>query len=331
MEYNLSLERTNQERYDQFASYLKLEHGLGEGTIKLYKRHLKRFKTWHEERSLDIPKTWVQFDENDIRAYIMATEPSPSYANLLIATLSRFFRFQRDVLKERINDPSTLIARPKQSKHRPPVLEPNEVETLMNYAYKHSPDALKLRNWAFIGFLYGSGLRISETCGLTMKQIRYRDELPYAVNVIGKGDKERSVVLNDTAKVALYKWLRHRQKLMLELPPNINRLNVWVNPIGRFAGRSIQPPTIRKMISDFGKEALGKNVHPHMFRHSFITQAVRGGAPLHAIQAAAGHADLSTTGRYMHANEADIEGVASSVADALQGGQVPDVNPSEVF
>jgi len=57
-----------------------------------------------------------------------------------------------------------------------------------------------------------------------------------------------------------------------------------------------------------------------MFRHSFITQAVRGGAPLHASQAAAGHADLSTTSRYMHANEADIAGVAASVQDVLLGG-----------
>ena len=320
----MSPEQTNQERYDYFASYLKLEHGLGDGSINLYKKHLKRFKTWHEQRS-SISKTWAQFNENDIRTYIMAIEPSPAYANLLIAALSRFFRFQRDVLKERIDDPSSLIARPKQNKHHPSVLEPHEIEKLMSYVYKHSLDALKLRNWSFIGFLYGSGLRISECCGLTMQQIRYQDDLPYAVNVIGKGNKERTVVLNNTAKVALYKWLKHRQKLMIDLPPDTSRLHIWINPMGRYAGRAIQPTAIRTMLSDFGKKALGKNVHPHMLRHSFITQAVRGGAPLHAIQAAAGHADLSTTGRYMHANEADIAGVAASVQDILLGGaRVPD-------
>ena len=313
-----SAEHTDEERYDHFVSYLKLEHGLGNSTIALYRQHLERFKSWQEQKG-DVVKTWIEFNENDVRAYIMATEPSPAYANLLMATLSRFFRFQRDVLKERLDDPTTLVARPKQSKHHPEVLEPQEVETLMNYVYEHSPEALKLRNWSLIGFLYGSGLRISETCGLTMKQVRYQDELPYAVSVIGKGNKERSVVLNDTAKVALYKWLRHRQKLMLELPPNIDRSLVWINPLGRYAGEAIKPAAVRKMLRDLGKEALGKNVHPHMFRHTFITQAVRGGAQLHAIQAAAGHADLSTTGRYMHADEADIVNVAKSVRDVLQG------------
>ena len=324
MSSQISPERTNQERYDNFASYLKLEHGLSDSSINLYRKHLRRFKLWHEEKN-SATKAWVDFGEDDVRAYIMAIEPSPSYAGLLMAALGRFFRFQRDILKERSDDPTTLIARPKQKKHRPNALEPREVETLMSYAYEHSPVALKLRNWSFIGFLYGSGLRISETCGLGIKQVRYQDDLPYAVDVIGKGDKERTVVLNDTAKVALYKWLKHRQRLMFDLPPNVDRSYVWVNPIGRYAGQSIKPASIRKMLSDFGKEALGKNVNPHMFRHSFITQAVRGGASLHAIQAAAGHANLSTTGRYMHANEADIASVARSVEDALQGGvRLPD-------
>ena len=321
----MNLEQVNQERYEYFANYLKLEHGLGDSSINLYRKHLIRFKAWHEKKSSGLRKTWAEFDEADIRAYIIAIEPSSSYAGLLIAALSRFFRFQRDVLKERIDDPSALIARPKRNQNRPATLEPHEVEKLMSYVYKHSSEVLKLRNWSFIGFLYGSGLRISENCGLTMQQVRYQDDLPYAVNVKGKGDKERSVVLNDTAKVALYKWLKHRQKLMLELPPDTDRLLVWINPMGRYAGRAIQPAAIRKMLSDFGKEALGKNVHPHMLRHSFITQAVRGGAPLHAIQAVAGHADLSTTGRYMHANEADIAGVAASVQDVLLGdAQIPD-------
>ena len=316
--------QTDQERYDYFANYLKLEHGLGDSSISLYRKSIKRFKVWHEQKSSK-PKAWAQFDENDIRAYIMAIEPSPAYANLLTVIFSRFFCFQRDVLKERTDDPSSLIARPKRKHSRPSILEPHEVEKLMSYVYKHSLEALKLRNWSFIGFLYGSGLRISECCGLTMQQIRYQDGLPYAVDVIGKGEKERSVVLNDTAKVALYKWLKHRQKLMFDLPPDTSRFRVWINPMGRYAGRAIQPTAIRTMLSDFGKKALGKNVHPHMLRHSFITQAVRGGAPLHAIQAVAGHADLSTTGRYMHANEADIAGVAASVQDVLLGdARVPD-------
>ena len=314
----LRTKRTNEEYYKSFAEHLQFEHGLNVSSIGRYVDHLKRFSVWHNENTNGKAKTWKRLTENDVRNYIIAIKPSSAYAGLIIASLGRFFCFQRDVLKERTNDPTALITRPKQVRAPPAVLEPHEIEALMKYVYKHSTETLKLRNWSLIGFLYGSGLRVTEACDLTMEQVRYQDDLPHAVNIVGKGGKGRTVVLNDTAKVALHKWFRHRPKIVLELPPDLADLYVWINPIGRFAGQPIRPPSVRKMLREMGKKALGKNVHPHMFRHSFITQAVRGGAPLHAIQAAAGHADLSTTGRYMHANEADIAGVARSVKDILR-------------
>ena len=310
----------NQKRYDRFADYLQFEHGLSTSSIDCYVIHLERFKAWHDENGVRGAKPWTQIDESDVRDFIMAIKPSAAYGGLIIASLGRFFRFQRDVLKERFDDPTDLIARPKKTQASPVVLEPHEIEILMNYAQQHSPKHLQLRNWSLIGFLYGSGLRIGEVCDLTVQQLYYQDELPYAVSVTGKGSKKRTVVLNNTAKVALHRWLRQRQKVMLELPANADKTHIWLVPMGRYVGQAMKPAAVRKMLSEFGKAALGKNVYPHMFRHSFITQAIRGGAPLHAIQAAAGHADLSTTGRYMHANFDDIANVAASVKDILPSG-----------
>ena len=308
----------NKKRYERFADYLQFEHGLSVSSINCYVVHIERFKAWHDKNGSRGAKPWSQVDESDVRDFILATKPSAAYGGLIIASLGRFFRFQRDILKERADDPTTLIARPKQVRGSPSVLEPHEIEILMSYTLKHSPKSVQLRNWSLIGFLYGSGVRISEACDLTVQQLYYEDELPYAINVVGKGGKERTVVLNDTAKVALHKWLRHRQGIVLKLPANASKLHIWIIPTGSYVGQVLKPSSVRKMLKGLGEKALGKSVHPHMFRHSFITQAVRGGAPLHAIQAAAGHVDLSTTGRYMHANVDDIATVAASVRDVLR-------------
>ena len=309
---------TNEERYNEFRSHLKLEHGLSDSTCDRYINVLQKFKLWTETNTKTLPVPWSEISESEIRRYITHVQPKPAYANLIISTLRRFFLFLRDIQRERTDDPTARISRPKQSQHHAASLEPFEIDKLMTYAYEHSKDAVKLRNWSLIGLLYGSGLRISEACTLQMSNIRYQDELPVALNVIGKGNKERTVYLSATAQTALYKWLKERQKILLDLPPTADNASVWIVPVGRYAGQQLKPPAVRKMLTTFSQNAIGKHVHPHMFRHTFVTEAVRARAPLHAIQAAAGHADLSTTGRYMHANDDDIKQVAEAVPDVLE-------------
>lgn len=60
--------------------------------------------------------------------------------------------------------------------------------------------------------------------------LRFKDGLPYAVRVIGKGDKERTVVLARDAQRALHQWLRERQKLVAELPPAGDAEYLWAHP-----------------------------------------------------------------------------------------------------
>lgn len=309
---------TNENRYEEFASHLKLEHGLADSTIKKYVAMLKAFKEWSETSTKSLPVPWSEITEHDIRAYISHLKPSPTYASLVLSTFSRFFIFMRDITRERLDDPSAKVTRPKKAKHHQNTLELWEVNKLMVYIFENSPEATKLRNWALVSFLFGTGLRISECCGLKVDKIRYADELPESVTVIGKGNKERTVFLNATAKEALYKWLKERQKLMMDLPPTSDRSSVWIVPNGKYAGQQLQPQTVRKMLRKFAPLAIDKHVHPHMFRHTFITEAVRARAPLHAIQAAAGHASIATTGNYMHANTDDIRQVSELVPDARE-------------
>ena len=78
------------------------------------------------------------------------------------------------------------------------------------------------------------------------------------------------------------------------------------------------PAAIRKLLKRLGQIAhIQQGVHPHLLRHTFATQAVRGGAKLHALRDVLGHSRLDTTGIYLHADETELEAVAAVMPDVL--------------
>jgi integrase/recombinase XerC len=72
-------------------------------------------------------------------------------------------------------------------------------------------------------------------------------------------------------------------------------------------GRPLSVSGIRWIVTQYTQRSgLGKNIHPHSFRHSFATHLVNNGCDVRVVQEMMGHASLSTTQRYAHVN---IEGL----------------------
>ena len=140
---------------------------------------------------------------------------------------------------------------------------------------------------AVLEVLYGSGLRVSELCGLDTSSL---DLDAAAVVVWGKGSKQRRVPLSQPSVAALRAWLRLRHDVVAADGPEPAAL------FGNERGRRLTPRDVRRIIDRRSPVP----THPHALRHSFATHLLDGGADLRAVQELLGHRDVATTQRYTH-------------------------------
>lgn len=147
------------------------------------------------------------------------------------------------------------------------------------------------RDLAIIEFLEATGCRISEMTTLDRAAVEFDKQ---EVHVIGKGDKERIVYLNDLAAETLKEYLEERDD---------------DNPalfIGR-KGIRLKPGGVRAMLKKIAMDVRVTDVHPHRFRRTLATNLSRRGMPIQEVAAVLGHEKLDTTMKYVVVNQADIK------------------------
>lgn len=180
---------------------------------------------------------------------------------------------------------------PKSPRRLPRFLEPAEVQALLAAPDLGSP--LGLRDRAIAEMLYAGGLRVSELVGIDRGDTDWgQGEL----RVLGKGGKERIVILGQPALEALSSYLREGRPRLAKGSTRALFLNYRG---GRLTARGVQT-----VLDRVAKAAgLMKRVTPHLLRHTFATHLLGGGADLRVVQELLGHADLSTTQVYTHVTQ----------------------------
>ena len=143
--------------------------------------------------------------------------------------------------------------------------------------------------------LYATGLRVSELVALPISAARQDARM---LVVRGKGDKERLVPLNDSAKRAMADYLA---LLSARREP---RETKWLFPSFGESGHLTRQHFARDLKSLAGKAGLkAAQVSPHVLRHAFASHLLHNGADLRVVQTLLGHADISTTQIYTHVLE----------------------------
>ncbi|MFC0028385.1 tyrosine-type recombinase/integrase [Micromonospora chaiyaphumensis] len=152
------------------------------------------------------------------------------------------------------------------------------------------PDAVLLRDRLLLELLYGTGVRISEACGLDVTDV---DQARRVVRVLGKGGRERAVPYGVPAQRALDAWLACGRPA-LAAPRSGHALL-----LGARGGR-LNPTTARRIVAGYAEAAGLPRVTPHGLRHSAATHLLEGGADLRAVQELLGHSSLASTQIYTH-------------------------------
>jgi site-specific recombinase XerD len=254
-------------------------------TRDIYRRDLRDAARWlHTEGRLS-PNTVTR---RDLRAYLARLDRD-GYARRTIArkasVLRRYFHWaQRTGRVER--DPSAALSAPRGTSSLPDILTAAELQALVEGGPRSADTPeIELRDRAVVELLYGSGLRVSELCGLQRGDLAGPEG---TISVWGKGDKQRRVPISEPAAEALARWISEgRPALVTDESPDDQ---VFLNRRGRPLG----PRDVRRLLDRRSTTP----THPHALRHTFATHLLDGGADLRAVQELLGHADLATTQIY---------------------------------
>jgi integrase/recombinase XerC len=223
----------------------------------------------------------------DIRAFITQRrkeELGPRGVQRALAAVRSFFRFlaREDILE---NAAAQAVRTPRIPRTLPrPLSEVDAARTLAE-AGNNDVDWLGRRDTALLTLLYGAGLRISE--GLSLK----RADVPLGetLNVIGKGNKERSVPLLPVVREAVAAYAA-----VCPFAPSPGS-PLFVSRTGKPMSPREAQALMQKLRSALG---LSERATPHALRHSFATHVLAGGGDLRAVQELLGHSSLSTTQTY---------------------------------
>jgi integrase/recombinase XerD len=267
-----------------FLDFCRIEKGLAANTVAAYGLDLERFRAFLKDRD-EAPGA------EGLRVYIeslyRARMASRSIARH-ISTLRTFYSFLAEQGAIR-DDPTSLLASPRQWQSLPKYLNKQEVDRLVGAPESGKPTGLRDR--AMLEFLYATGLRVSELCKVQVSDLEMN--LGY-VRVVGKGNKQRIVPVGRAALAAAESYLGDGRPVLLK-----GRRSPYLFVTAR--GTAMTRQSFWKLLGGYGKKVgIFHNLTPHVIRHSFATHLLEGGADLRSLQTMLGHADISTTQIYTH-------------------------------
>ncbi len=274
-----------------WLDHLTHERGLAAATITAYERDLRQFVGWLEGRLGHVPTLGDlrRLDARTVRAFLAARRKLGVESRSLARTLSALRHLFRWLEVEDIvaSEAVFRVARPKVPHSVPKPLTREKARALVEDTMAAGLDWIAARDLAVLLLLYGSGLRISEALGLTVRDAptALRDTL----RITGKGGKERMVPVLPIACQAVERYLK-----LCPYPQTA------ADPLFLGAKGGPLSPRIIQLAIARARDTLGlpETATPHALRHSFATHLLSAGADLRQIQELLGHASLSTTQIY---------------------------------
>lgn len=281
---------------EEFEIYLKSEKNFSSNTVRAYIGDVFTFLIWADNLNVDEIDT-KKFSE--YLYFIQKINYTKTTVARKIASIRAFYKFlyQEEIID---SNPADAIRAPKRPKSLPDFMTEEEVENILRNVKIETPAGY--RNRVILELLWVSGMRISELSGLNYENLNLEQN---EIKVLGKGAKERIVLIPDKTKENLKNYIDNVSDLICKTKKTLQS-PLFIN----YNGFRLQNQSIRKALNEVvQKIELPKKVTPHVFRHSFATRMLENGADLRIVQELLGHASISNTQIYTHISNSRLKSV----------------------
>lgn len=276
-----------------YLDHLRIERGLSSNSIASYSRDLVKLELFMAQDKRDYAKLSTE-DISEFSVFLKSQGLSLSSVNRSMSGIKGFYRYLS--LEHGLTDPTTDISSAKLPRKLPKALTIDEVTRLIESAEREG-DPISLRDKAILELLYSTGARVSEIIGLNVVDFSLdstSDGDIHIVKVKGKGSKERLVPLGKFAISAVENYLTRVRPALAEKNPRSEGA-LFLNSRGKRLSRQSAWQVVLDAAQATG---LTKKVSPHVFRHSFATHLLDGGADIRVVQELLGHSSVTTTQIY---------------------------------
>ena len=217
-----------------------------------------------------------------------------------VATIRSFYKYLTNKAKLLPQNPVQELDSPRRRKSLPRYLDLDESLDLLD----HVDGKNASRDYCILTLFLNCGLRISELVALNKTDVRGEQ-----LRVLGKGNKERILYLNDACQKALQDWLVERDAMTLV---DQNALFVTLQNRRRITRAAVHK-LVKKHLSAAGLDSTQYSAHK--LRHTAATLMLQNGVDVRTLQEVLGHDHLNTTQIYTHVGNEDLR--AASKANPL--------------
>ena len=283
-----------QKYLNEYKYYVSGDLRLSENTIVSYKNDLEQYLIYLEKKGITNPN---DIKVEDLRAYLRNLKNKQTAPSSQLRKLSAIKSFHKFLFIEKYteHDIAKSIDSPKQIKKVPVVFSIEEIKCLLDSLNQDNP--IEARDKAMIELAYAGGLRVSELCNLKLGDLHL--DMSY-VQIYGKGNKERIVPIGEKAIDSINYYIKNSRPLLLKKHTDILFLSA-------IKGQAMSRQAFDEILKEKAlKCGINKPISPHKLRHSFASHLLKNEVDLRIIQELLGHESISTTERYIHIKNEDM-------------------------
>lgn len=260
-------------------------------TVSAYALDLKQLFNFFEQRYHKAVMP-AEVDISDLRLFLSHLSDQKEKSASIARKISAYKSFWQYLLKQKkvTENPVARLSSPKISSKIPDYVSVHQMSDFLDTF--SAGTVLGMRNLAIFELLYATGVRVSELVQIKIADLNLEAD---EIRILGKGQKERIVLMGQKSKQILKSYLEATRPKLLQ--PKSMEETIFLNSQGEaLTTRSIQ----RLLKQHLQKHFPQIQMTPHVMRHSFATHLLEGGADLRSVQELLGHESLATTQRYTH-------------------------------